>query len=332
MMARDCRPPLNRARPAARLPGAAAGGYDEKTSTSTLASPFFLAASAGVPGRRAWTTGRCTRPASGRARSTRATTTSRPARARPPPTATHRALVAPSAALGLDRLPVRELAELAERLARRPPSRCPAPFQAWAGAGACTPDAAHAAARARPRAVGLEVAAHAMRRPTDSTASRRSSSRLGGARRSRRSSIRPGGRRGRRWQVRAGGFRSSCTCRSSMRPGGRGSLAGGARWPRLRVCFVALAGPGAAPWRASSGARRRPPAADPPDFRRDLELRRAGDRRRWPAPCIDVICDGSDRPYAATSACPDLGAAALGRRAGSVILPASSRPIPGGPV
>ena len=57
---------------------------------------------------------------------------------------------------------------------------------------------------------------------------------------------------------------------------------GRARFPRLPVCFAALAGLGPAARRAPARPRRRRARRRPADLRRDVELRDAGRRRRHP--------------------------------------------------
>ena len=102
--------------------------------------------------------------------------------------------------------------------------------------------------------------------------------------------------------------------------------AGRERWPRLRVCFVALAG--LAPLHGERHRARggEPQAVDPLTF---VETSSYGERAIDAVGRvlgIDVICHGSDRPYA-TSRLPDLGVAAL--HAVRVSNPARLLPRPG---
>ena len=101
--------------------------------------------------------------------------------------------------------------------------------------------------------------------------------------------------------------------------------AGRERWPDLRVCFVALAG--LAPLHGERHRARggEPQAVDPLTF---VETSSYGERAIDAVGRvlgIDVICHGSDRPYA-TSRLPDLGAAAL--HAVRVSNPARLLPAP----
>ena len=177
------------------------------------APPAFPAAAPGRPGR-------CTCPASGRARSTRATTTSRRGGPRRRPTASSACSWRRSAALGLDRLDPAESAELAAvwldgALA------LPRPFQAWAGAGVVEPDAA-ALTRALDRgAAGLEAAADVLAAPDGLDRLRRCCRRL--EERGAPLLVHPA-RPGRRTPPtdRAGGRPWSPTSRSSTRRGDHG--------------------------------------------------------------------------------------------------------------
>ena len=151
--------------------------------------------------------------------------------------------MAPSAALGLDRLPPAESAELAAAWLDGALA-LPAPFRAWAMAGTAAPEPAALQAALDRGAVGLEVAADAARRArTAWTASRRCSRVLDAARRPLL--VHPGPAGAENAPGRPAGGRPSCpTSPSSTPPGGRGPTRGRDRFPALPVCFVALAGLG----------------------------------------------------------------------------------------
>jgi len=217
--------------------------------------------------------------------------------------------VAPSASLGLDRLPPAEAAELAAAWLEGALA-LPAPFRPWAAAGTVAPDPAALASALDRGAVGLEVAADALAAP-------------GGLER-----LAPLldvlDRAGAPLLVHPG-------------PAGTGNAPGWPVWwapvvpfvvqlhaawwawfgggrdrfPDLPVCFVALAGLG-----PLHGERHRArgglgSAIDPLTFVEtssygiqavDAVVRVLG---------VDVVCHGSDRPYAAPAVPAALGAAAL---------------------
>ena len=219
-----------------------------------------------------------------------------------------RVLVAPSAALGLDRLAPSESAELAEAWLEGALA-LPRPFRVWAGAGVIEPDAAFLHGALDRGALGLEAAADVLAAPDglDRLAPLFSAAEARGA----AVLVHPG---------------PAGEADAATRPRWWGPVvayvaqlhaawwawmaAGRERWPQLRVCFVALAG--LAPLhgerhRARGGA---PHAVDPLTF---VETSSYGERAIDAVGRvlgIDVMCHGSDRPYA-TSRLPDLGAAAL---------------------
>ena len=217
-----------------------------------------------------------------------------------------RVLVAQSAALGLDRLPEREAAELAEAWLQGALA-LPAPFHAWAAA--CTPDAGMLTSALDRGAVGLEVAADAMAAPDGldrlapllDTLNARDGAVL----------VHPGPAGAADAEGRPRWWAPVVVYVSQLHAAWWAWAAGGrARWPRVRVCFVALAG--LAPLhverhRARGGG---PLASDPLTF---VETSSYGERAIDAVGRvlgIDVICHGSDRPYAEPHI-PDLGAAAL---------------------
>ncbi len=202
------------------------------------------------------------------------------------------ALVAPSAALGLDRLPPAEAADLADAWLEGALS-LPAPFKAWAMAGTEAPEPAALRDALDRGAVGLELAADVVCDGLDRIAPLLDVLEEAG----RPLLVHPGP---------AGAH--------DGRPGWWGPVvpyvaqlhaawwawadAGRPRFPRLPVCFVALAGLGplhGERQRARGGAGR---PVDPLTFVEtssygtqavDAVIRVLG---------IDVVCHGTDRPYA----------------------------------
>lgn len=203
-------------------------------------------------------------------------------------------LVAPSAACGFDRLPPAEATELAEAW-HEGALALPAPFKAWAMAGTQAPDPA-ALQRALDRgAVGLEVAADVLAHDLDHVAPLLEV--LDAAERPLLVHPGPAGRQaapGRPawWAPVVPYVAQLHAAWWAWADGGR------ERFPRLPVCFVALAGLGplhGERQRARGGAGR---AVDPLTFVEtssygtqavDAVIRVLG---------IDVVCHGSDRPYA----------------------------------
>jgi 6-methylsalicylate decarboxylase len=235
--------------------------------------------------------------------------------------------VAPSAALGLDRLPRDEAAELAEAWLDGALS-LPRPFRAWAMAGVREPDANALRAALERGAIGLELAADVLAAPDGldrlaplltvleeedaallvhpgpAGGEMSLGRRLGGEAGSLEPRIEEGDERPVWWapvvpyvaQLHAAWWAWAAEGRDQH--------------PRLRVCFVALAGLGPLhdERRRARGGERIP--VDPLTFVEtstygtqavDAVVRVLG---------IDVVCHGSDRPYADPPQ-PALGEAAL---------------------
>src|SRR5215217_930868 len=223
-------------------------------------------------------------------------------------------LVAPSAACGFDRLPPDETAELADAWHEGALS-LPAPFKAWAMAGTRESDPA-ALQRALERgAVGLEVAADVLAHDLDRIAPLLEV--LDAAGRPLLVHPGPAGRedapgRPAWWAPVVPYVAQLHAAWWAWADGGR------QRFPRLPVCFVALAGLGplhGERQRARGGAGG---PVDPLTFVEtssygtqavDAVIRVLG---------IDVVCHGSDRPYAEP---PRLGFGAAARRAIRTVNP-----------
>ena len=217
------------------------------------------------------------------------------------------ALVAPSAALGIDRLAPAESAELAEAWLEGARS-LPAPFRAWAAAGTRQPDPAALEHALGAGAVGLEVAADVLAAPggLDRLAP------LLDVLEAQRLPllVHPGPAGAQDDPFRPGWWAPVVPYVAQLHAAWWAWADGGrARHPRLPVCFVALAGLGPLHGermrsRGGSGA-----PVDPLTFVEtssygtqavDAVVRVLG---------IDVVCHGSDRPYAAPPQ-PALGEAA----------------------
>ncbi len=217
-------------------------------------------------------------------------------------------LLSPSAALGLDRLPPPEARELAAAWLDGALS-LPAPFRAWAMAGTVQPDPQALEQALSAGAVGLELPADLLAAPGGFDHLAPLLDALEAAGRPLLVHPGPAGSQdvpGRPvwWapvvpyvaQLHAAWWAWSCE--------------GRARHPRLAVCFVALAGLGplhGERMRARGGSGR---PVDPLTFLEtssygtqavDAVIRVLG---------IDVVCHGSDRPYADPSH-PAFGAAAM---------------------
>jgi hypothetical protein len=206
-------------------------------------------------------------------------------------------LVAPSAALGLDRLPPAETAELAAAWLDGALA-LPAPFRAWAMAGTRQPDPEALRHALGAGAVGLELAADVLAGP-------------GGLERlapllevleatGRPLLVHPGPAGAQDAPGRPAWWAPVVPYVAQLHAAWWAWAADGrARHPRLPVCFVALAGLGplhGERMRARGGAGR---PVDPLTFVEtssygtqavDAVVRVLG---------IDVVCHGSDRPYAA---------------------------------
>jgi hypothetical protein len=219
-----------------------------------------------------------------------------------------RILVAPSAACGFDRLPPAEAAELAEAW-HEGALALDAPFEAWAMAGTQEPDPAALRRALDGGAVGLELAADVLAHGLDHIAPLLDVLDEAGL----PLLVHPGpagvaGAPGRPdwWAPVVPYVAQLHAAWWAWADDGR------ARYPRLPVCFVALAGLGplhGERQRARGGAGR---PVDPLTFVEtssygamavDAVIRVLG---------IDVVCHGSDRPYAEP---PRLGFGAAARHA-----------------
>jgi 6-methylsalicylate decarboxylase len=206
-------------------------------------------------------------------------------------------LVAPSAALGLDRLPPGEAAELADAWHEGALS-LPAPFKAWAMAGTREPDAAALRGALDRGAVGLEVAADILADGLDRLAPLLDVLDDAGL----PLLVHPGPAGSADAPGRPAWWAPVVPYVAQLHAAWWAWADGGReRFPRLPVCFVALAGLGplhGERQRARGGAGR---AVDQLTFVEtssygtqavDAVIRVLG---------IDGVCHGSDRPYAEPS-------------------------------
>jgi hypothetical protein len=201
--------------------------------------------------------------------------------------------LAPSAVLGIDRLPSGEAAELAEAwlvgvLALGPP------FRAWACAGVIDPDPGALAAALSRGAIGLEVAADVVAAPDGITRLAPLLDVLG----NRPLLVHPGPTPGRMAARPLWWSPTVCYVNQLHAAWWAWADEGRSRFPDLPVCFAALAGLGplhGERYRARGGIAR---AVDPLTFVEtssygtqavDAIVRVLG---------VDLICRGSDRPYA----------------------------------
>jgi hypothetical protein len=217
--------------------------------------------------------------------------------------------VAASAALGLDRLPPRPAAELAEAWLEGA-LELPAPFRAWATAGIQAPDPAALADALARGAIGLEVAADVLASPDGLD-------RLGPLLAVLDAAVRPllvhpgpaglddAPGRPRWWAPVVPYVAQLHAAWWAWADGGR------ARFPRLPVCFAALAGLGPLHGERQRARGGHSGPVDPLTFVEtssygpqavDAVIRVLG---------IDVVCHGTDRPYAAPRSLGTLGVAAL---------------------
>jgi hypothetical protein len=216
--------------------------------------------------------------------------------------------VAPSAALGLDRLPPGQAAELADAWLEGALA-LPEPFRPWAMAGIQEPDPAALSDALERGAIGLEVAADVLAAPDGIDRVAPLLDVLDEARAPLL--VHPGPARGHDAPNRPAWWTPVVPYVAQLHAAWWAWADGGrARFPHMPVCFVALAGLGplhGERYRARGGDGR---AVDPLTFVEtssygtvaiDAVVRVLG---------IDVICHGSDRPYA-NSAPPALGEAAL---------------------
>jgi 6-methylsalicylate decarboxylase len=203
-------------------------------------------------------------------------------------------LVAPSAALGLDRLPPSEAAALAEAWLDGALA-LPAPFKAWAMAGTRAPDPAALGEALDRGAVGLELAADVLTDGLDRVAPLLEVLDAAGL----PLLVHPGPAGTHDAPGRPGWWAPVVPYVAQLHAAWWAWADGGReRFPRLPVCFVALAGLGplhGERQRARGGAGR---PIDPLTFVEtssygtqavDAVVRVLG---------IDVVCHGSDRPYA----------------------------------
>jgi len=219
------------------------------------------------------------------------------------------ALVAASASLGLDRLPADEAAELADAW-HEGALALPAPFRAWAAAGTLEPDPGALDAALSHGAAGLELAADVLADPAGLD---RVGPLLEVLERAGRPLLVHPGPAGRQDDPRRPGWWAPVVPYVAQLHAAWWAWAdaGRARFPDLSVCFVALAGLG-----PLHGERQRArgggggSVVDPLAFVEtssygplavDAVIRVLG---------IDVVCHGSDRPYATPPRLGGLGAAA----------------------
>jgi 6-methylsalicylate decarboxylase len=216
--------------------------------------------------------------------------------------------VSPSAALGLDRLPPSQSAELAEAWLEGALA-LPAPFRAWAMAGIHEPDAAALRDALDRGAIGLEVGADALAAPDGFDRLAPLLEVLDAARAPLLVHPGPAGthdalRRPAWWAAVVPYVSQLHAAWWAWADGGR------ARFPSMPVCFAALAGLGPLHGERHRARGGTGAAVDPLTFVEtssygtqavDAVVRVLG---------IDVVCHGSDRPYAAPTT-PMLGDAAL---------------------
>jgi hypothetical protein len=214
--------------------------------------------------------------------------------------------VAPSAALGLDRLEPAESAPLAAAW-HEGALALPAPFRAWAMAGIVEPDPQALQAALDAGAVGLELAADALAAPG---ALDRLAPLLGVLEAARRPLLvhpGPAAAPGRPvwWAPVVPYVNQLHAAWWAWSDGGR------ARFPQLPVCFVALAGLG--PLHGERQRARGGPGVGTVDSLTWVETSSYGTRAVDAIVRvlgIDVVCHGSDQPYAAAAPLA-LGEAAL---------------------
>ena len=205
--------------------------------------------------------------------------------------------VAPSAALGLDRLPAEESAELATAWLEGAMA-LPAPFRTWAAAGLEEPDPSALQDALDRGAVGLELAADALAAPggLDRLAPLLGVLQAAGA----ALLVHPGPAGDENAVGRPGWWAPVVPYVAQLHAAWWAWADGGReRFPDLPVCFVALAGLGPLHGERHRARGGEGSAVDPLAFVEtssygtqavDAVVRVLG---------VDVVCHGSDRPYAA---------------------------------
>jgi 6-methylsalicylate decarboxylase len=216
-------------------------------------------------------------------------------------------LVAPSAALGLDRLPPDEAAELAAAWLDGALS-LPAPFRAWAMAPTAEPDARALERALRAGAVGLELPADLLAAPGGLDRLAPLLDTLDAARRPLL--VHPGPAGADDAAGRPAWWAPVVPYVAQLHAAWWAWAADGRdRYPRLPVCFVALAGLGPL---HGERMRARGGTGGPVDPRTFVETSSYGTQAVDAVIRvlgIDVVCHGSDRPYAEPTD-PGLGDAA----------------------
>jgi Amidohydrolase len=216
-------------------------------------------------------------------------------------------LVGPSACLGIDRLPPREARELA-RAWLDGALELPAPFRAWATAGVASPEPDAVQEALDRGAVGLEIAADILAAP-------------GGVERLRpllevleRSGhpvlVHPGPAGAEDAPGRPRWWAPVVTCTAQLQAAWWAwAHAGRPALPGLRVCFAALAGLGPLHHERRHARGGAELAVDQQTFVETSSYRTQAIDATIRVLGIDVVCFGSDRPYAAPTE-PGLGPAA----------------------
>lgn len=216
--------------------------------------------------------------------------------------------VAPSAALGLDRLPPTQVEELAAAWLEGALA-LPAPFRPWAMAGIQEPDAAALRDALERGAIGLEVGADALAAPDgiDRLAPLLDVLEAAGA----PLLVHPGPAGGQDAPARPDWWSPVVPYVAQLHAAWWAWADGGRpRFPTMPVCFAALAGLGPLHGERHRARGGDPSAVDPLTFVEtssygtlaiDALIRVLG---------VDVVCHGSDRPYA-RPAPPTLGDAVL---------------------
>jgi hypothetical protein len=219
------------------------------------------------------------------------------------------ALVAVSAALGLDRLPPGDAAVLADAW-HEGALALPAPFRAWATAGTVAPDPDALDAALAQGAVGLELPADVLAAPAGLD---RLAPLLDVLERAGRPLLVHPGPAGRQDDPRRPGWWAPVVPYVAQLHAAWWAWAHAGRtlFPDLPVCFVALAGLG-----PLHGERQRARGGGPGGVVDPLTFVETSSYGTLAVDAvirvlgIDVVCQGSDRPYAAPPKLGGLGAAA----------------------